>query len=231
MWSRPSRAFSPKQVDGIAGQADAVHPVFQAVLVQTHQRMACFTGQGLHPGDARKPSIRLCGEDRLGPVHRHPKGAIQHRRMVGAHRLPPAEHPGGAAAALSPCAALDVGVRLLGADAGARQGKAGNDGMGDAAVAADAAQDLQGLCVVILPVEGVLFQCSYSLTGRAGGAAEENGKLATNSIKVVDVLLDVEYDDIYVAEGGTKSFVSEWLSSRSLFLSFLPDREKSLGYF
>jgi hypothetical protein len=77
----------------------------------------------------------------------------------------------------------------------------------------------------------VLFQYSYRLTGRAGGAAEEKGELATNSIKLVDVLLDVEYDNTCVVEGGTKDELALGLSSRSRFLSFLPDREKSLVYF
>jgi hypothetical protein len=195
MWGRRSRGLFPKQVDAIAGQADPIHPVLQAVLVQAHHRVPRFTGQRLHPGDALKPRIRLSDKNRPGPVYRHLKGTIQHRRMVDAHRLLAAEHTGGPASALALFAYPEVGFRLLGPDTGAWQGKAGNDGVGDAAASADAAQELQGLRVVVLPVGGVLFQCPGYLTGRTRGGAEQNDKLATNSFKVVDVPLDVEYDD------------------------------------
>ena len=118
--------------------------------------------------------------------------------MVGAHRLLAAEHSGSPAAALASFAKLQVRFRLLRPDAGARQGKAGNDGVGNAAACADAAQDLQGLRVVVLPVGGVFLQYPGYLTGRTGGATEQNGELSTDLLEVVDVPLDVEYYDICV---------------------------------
>ena len=205
MWSRSSRGLFPEQVDAIAGQANPVHPVLQAVLVQAHQGVPRFTAEGLHPGAALKPLIRLSDEDRPGPVHRHLEGTIQHRRMVGAHRLLPAEQVGSPASALTLFAQEQIGFRLLGPDTGARQGEAGKDGVGDATVVADAAQDPQGLCVVVLPVGGVFFQFPDPLTGRAGGGAKQNDKLAADFIEVVDVPLDVEYNNICVFQGGTKN--------------------------
>jgi hypothetical protein len=67
--------------------------------------------------------------------------------------------------------------------------------VGDAAVFADAAQDVQRLAVVVLPVGGMPPQHSDRLTGRTRGGAKQEEKLATDFLEVVDVPPDVEYDD------------------------------------
>ena len=77
--------------------------------------------------------------------------------------------------------------------------------MGDPTVAAYAAQDMKRLGVVVFPVAGVLFQDSNSLAGRTRGAGKQYDELATDSLEVVDVPLDVEYDDNRVVESGTNS--------------------------
>ncbi len=128
-------------MDGIAGQTDSVHPMLQAVLIQPHHRLIRFTGKGCDPSASGKPLISLSGEDRLGPVHRYPKGFIQYRRMIGAHLLGPAEHLGSSPPSLALFTELDVDLCLFGSDGGPGQGKTGDDGMGNPAGCADAAQD------------------------------------------------------------------------------------------
>lgn len=111
MWNVPSRRIFPEQVDGIAGQTDPVHPMLQAILIQAHNRLILFAGKGLNPGASLKPLLRLPGEDCLGPVHRHPKGVIQDRRVVEAHRLGPAEYFGSPSPSLALLAELDASLR------------------------------------------------------------------------------------------------------------------------
>jgi len=65
--------------------------MLQAILIQPHHRLIGFPGKGYDPGAAGKPLISLSGEDRLGPVHRHPQDFVQTRRMIGDHLLGPAE--------------------------------------------------------------------------------------------------------------------------------------------
>ncbi len=142
MWNPDSRPMVPKQVDGIAGQADPVHPMLQAVLIQAHNRLVLFTGKGLNPSASLKPIIYLDSKDRLGPVHRHPKGFIQHRRVIGAHRLSFAEHLGSSPPSLTPLANFEVGLRFFGSDGGPGYRKTGDDGMRDPTCCADTAQDL-----------------------------------------------------------------------------------------
>ena len=141
MWNVPSHRIFPKQVDGIAGQADPIYLMLQAVLIQTHNRLILFAGKGFDPGASLKALLCLPGEDRLGPVYRHPKGFIQHPRVVGAHRLGPAEHLGSLPPALALLTELDVGLRFFGPDRGSGYGETRYDGVGNPAARADTAQD------------------------------------------------------------------------------------------
>lgn len=84
MWGGVSRSLWPKQVDGKPGQADAVHPVLQAVLVQLPQWRTRLAGERLHPAEALMALLDRSGEDRPGPLHRRLKGPLQPRRVVGA---------------------------------------------------------------------------------------------------------------------------------------------------
>lgn len=118
MWNFHSRRIFPEQVDGIAGQTHSIHPMLQAVLIQAHHRLIGFTSKGLNPGASLKPIIDLSGEDRLRPVHRHPKGFIQHRRMIGTHRLGPTEHLGRSPPSLALFTELDIGLRFFGSNGG-----------------------------------------------------------------------------------------------------------------
>ena len=182
-------------MDRIAGQTDPIHPALQAVLVQTCHRVTCLPGERLDPLQALQPQIPLVNEDRSSPLYGHPKGVIQHRRVVVAHRLLATEHPGGPTPSLPLMAKLKVFIGLRSPDAGAGKRKAGDDRVGDPAVAAFAPQDVQPLAVVVLPVGGVAFQQSSPLAGRTRGAAEEHDKTDPHSFKVVDARLNIQYDD------------------------------------
>lgn len=221
MWRRRTRRFLPKQVDGKASQADPIHPVFQAVLVQSRDWVTTFAGERCHPLKVLQPLLDLACEDRPSPFNRHPEGLLQPRRMVGTHRRLAGEHPGSPAPACSLRAGTQVGFRLLGTDAGARQRKAGDDGVGGAAACTDTAQDMKRLPVVVLPVGRVAFQCPDGLTGRTGRGAEQNNKIAADFLEIVDVPPNVDYDNRCVFEGGTRNALGKRLSSRFLFLRFL----------
>jgi hypothetical protein len=62
---------------------------------------------------------------------------------------------------------------------------------------------VQRLAVVVLLVRGVLLQNFDGLAGRTWRGGEQNNEPATDALELVDVPLDIEYDDTVVSKSGT----------------------------
>ena len=152
------------------GQADAVHLVLQAILIEARNRLRALFSECLDPGGSLEPVVgRRSAEDRLCPRHRSPERLVQDRRVVSAHRFVAAEHLGGLSSPLALRSTPNVFLGLRRPDGGPRQGKTRNNGVGDPTIEADTPQDRQLFTVVVLLVAGVCSEKPDYLTGRARG--------------------------------------------------------------